>query len=35
MLVLGGGLFVGAAMSIARAWGLSEVVIGLMLVFEH
>lgn len=32
MLVLGADLFVDAAVSIARAWGLSELVIGLTLV---
>jgi cation:H+ antiporter len=32
MLVIGGDLFIGAAVGIARAWGLSELVIGLTLV---
>lgn len=32
MLVLGADLFVDAAVSIARSWGLSELVIGLTLV---
>jgi cation:H+ antiporter len=32
MLVVGGDLFIGAAVAIARAWGLSELVIGLTLV---
>ncbi len=32
MLVLGADLFVGSAVVIARAWGLSEMVIGLTLV---
>jgi len=32
MLVLGADLFVDAAVSIARAWGMSELVIGLTLV---
>lgn len=32
MLVVGGDLFIGAAVGIARAWGLSELVIGLTLV---
>ena len=32
MLVLGSGLFVDAAVALARSWGLSELVIGLTLV---
>ncbi len=32
MLVVGGDLFIGAAVSLARAWGFSELVIGLTLV---
>ena len=32
MLVLGADLFVGSAVSIARGWGMSELVIGLTLV---
>ncbi len=32
MLVVGGDFFIGAAVAIARAWGLSELVIGLTLV---
>lgn len=32
MLVIGGDLFIGAAVSLARAWGISELVIGLTLV---
>ncbi len=32
MLILGSGLFVDAAVALARGWGLSELVIGLTLV---
>jgi cation:H+ antiporter len=32
MLVIGGDLFIGAAVAIARSWGFSELVIGLTLV---
>jgi cation:H+ antiporter len=32
MMVVGGNLFVGAAVEVARAWGFSELVIGLTIV---
>jgi cation:H+ antiporter len=32
MLIIGGDLFIGAAVGIARSWGFSELVIGLTLV---